>query len=138
LTTRDFYGKNPIRIFLDKNGIIETSYEILNNAAETIQFVINKTKNHQVAISFNSTIDEVCKYCFENNIQSVIIEGGRQTLQSYIDNNTTNELKLYEAKANLTPRIEAPHLTQALKVKTQYIFNDQLTVYPNTSNECYL
>lgn len=135
LTTREYFGKNPIRLFLDKNGTIKTSYEILNNAAETIQFVINKTKKHQAPISFDSTIDEVCKYCFENNIQSVIIEGGRQTLQSFIDQNIWDEARVFEAEVELKSGIEAPKLTHALKVKTQYILNDQLTEYQNTSNE---
>lgn len=135
LTTRDYYGKNPVRLFLDRKGNITDSYQILSKEAETIQFVHQIEKEHQIELSFENMAQEVCTYCFENNIQSIIVEGGLQTLQSFIDANLWDEARIFEAKVILNEGIPAPNLPNKQLKHIQYITNDQLTVYRPLPNE---
>ena len=81
LNTRDWTGKNPVRIVIDKNNRISKENHIFDSQAKTI--VISAE-----TIDFNEPIaSQIMKVLYDEEIQSVIIEGGRQTLQTFIDEN---------------------------------------------------
>ena len=76
LTVRDWTGKNPIRVVLDQHEQLSTNLAIFNDEAET--FRLTKT-----AIDFKKPLaKQIANFLHTKNIQSVIIEGGAQTLQT--------------------------------------------------------
>ena len=89
LTTREVKGRNPIRIVIDLNLKIPSTHHIFNTEAETI--VLNSFKEEQtenikyVKIETSNFISSIGKVLYENQIQSVLIEGGALLLQQFID-----------------------------------------------------
>ena len=129
LTTRDWNGKNPVRLFIDSNNEIDDSYQILNQKVPTYRFTQNKKTDQDILISTKNAIQEICDFCYENNLQSVIIEGGRQTLQSFIDAGIWDEARVFEAPVILHQGIHAPKLIDFQKEKSIAIEKDCLSIY---------
>ncbi|MCZ8196786.1 MAG: bifunctional diaminohydroxyphosphoribosylaminopyrimidine deaminase/5-amino-6-(5-phosphoribosylamino)uracil reductase RibD [Flavobacterium sp.] len=130
LTTRDWAGNNPIRIVLDQNNRISKESHIFDNQAKTISI----TKSN---INFNNNLaSEVATYLFENNIQSLIIEGGSKTLQAFIDKNIWDEARVFKSNITLNEGVKAPKI-EFKKATRNEILEDELLNFFNYDNNNY-
>lgn len=136
LEARDYSGKSPIRIVIDRNNKIDETFQIKNKKTKTI--IINNeeilTKNDDIIyknIIFDSIfIKNFLNYLHISNIQSVIIEGGRKTIQAFIDQDLWDEARVFSNNKNFKYGIEAPKLN--LKNFTNFqVKNDQLKIFRN-------
>ncbi len=78
LTARIKNGKNPIRIILDRNGIIPLNYNVFKENTEKIYLVTNSNKkypSHIQKINFEG-FSPLFKTLYSLNIYSVMIEAG--------------------------------------------------------------
>lgn len=124
LTTRDWAGNNPVRIVIDQQDKLPKHLAIFNNDAKTI--IINKN-----SIDFSKAIAiQICNLLFQNNITSVIIEGGKKTLQTFIDENLWDEARVFIGQIAFKTGIKAPQINTKLAAKKQ-IKNDILKTYLN-------
>lgn len=124
LTTRDWAGNNPVRIVIDQQDKLPKHLAIFNNDAKTI--IINKN-----SIDFSKAIAiQICNLLFQNNITSVIIEGGKKTLQTFIDENLWDEARVFIGQIAFKTGIKAPQINTKLASKKQ-IKNDILKTYLN-------
>jgi diaminohydroxyphosphoribosylaminopyrimidine deaminase / 5-amino-6-(5-phosphoribosylamino)uracil reductase len=124
LDVRDWYGENPVKIVLDQNNRIPKESLIFDNYTKT--FVIN----HSV-INFSKNIaSQIIQFLFDANIQSVIIEGGKQTLQSFIDENLWDEARIFKGKKQFVDGTKAPVLSGNL-VNSIKIIDDELLIFSN-------
>jgi len=117
LTTRDWQGKHPIRVVLDKHDKLSKEFKVFDNKSDTI--VINKT-----------TAEDICNSLFEANINSVIIEGGAKTLKLFIDSGFWDEARVFIGESFFKEGIAAPKITGQL-ISKQQILNDMLKIYAN-------
>ena len=112
LTVRMIEGKNPIRIVIDKKLRLSEDLNIFNSESETIIFNALKSKkkysNNFIKINYNSLINNILKELHKQNIQSIIIEGGRETLQSFINTNLWDEARLFTTNKKIKNGIKAP------------------------------
>lgn len=89
LTVRNIEGTNPVRILIDFDLKVPRDFNIYNNEAKTI--VINSIKEeiqdhiHFIKIDKDNFLEKLMNVLYKEQIQSVIIEGGRFTLQQFID-----------------------------------------------------
>ncbi len=96
LTVRNVTGKNPTRIILDWNLKIPSDYNIFNQDARTI--IINSVKDSEehhiqyIKTGKNQPLQNIIDILYQQQIQSVIIEGGAYTLQRFIDENLWDEV----------------------------------------------
>ena len=67
---------------------------------------------------------------FNNNIQSVIIEGGRQTLQTFIDENLWDEARVFKGQLFIENGTKAPVLSSKW-TERQFILEDELLIFRN-------
>jgi len=137
LTTREYFGKKPVRIYLDSKHKINSTFTITNVDAKTIclttKIPVKPIKNIMYKeINFNLLIDEICRVCFEANLQSVIVEGGTYTLQQFIDKNIWDEARVFKCEPILKNGIEGPTLKSHRLYTQQKIANDTLVIYKNT------
>lgn len=124
LTTRDWTGNNPIRIVIDKNNKLPKELAVFNDAAKTI--TINKT-----VIDFSKNIaTQICAILFQKEITSVIIEGGKKTLQTFIDENIWDEARVFTGQTEFKSGTKAPSLKGKL-TSQRNIKNDILNIYTN-------
>lgn len=130
LTTRDWAGNNPIRIVLDQNNRISKESHIFDNQAKTI-LLNNDT------INFNNNIaEEIVDFLFNKGIQSVIIEGGSKTLQTFIDANIWDEARVFRSNVTLNEGVKAPKI-EFKKATRNEILEDELLIFFNYDNNNY-
>lgn len=95
LTVRNAEGTNPVRILIDFDLKVPSGYNIYNNEAKT--FVLNAVKEgiegsiQFIKINKENFLHELMEALYKEQIQSVIIEGGRFTLQQFINSNLWDE-----------------------------------------------
>jgi diaminohydroxyphosphoribosylaminopyrimidine deaminase/5-amino-6-(5-phosphoribosylamino)uracil reductase len=65
---------------------------------------------------------------FKLNIQSVIIEGGAYTLNSFLKENLWDEIRLFQSTTKLEEGISAPEINLIPQNKEQ-LGEDQLFIY---------
>ncbi|MAU35791.1 MAG: riboflavin biosynthesis protein RibD [Flavobacteriales bacterium] len=115
LTSREKKGNNPIRIVIDKSLKLSQNHNIFNSESKTIIFneilSSDKSTNNYIKINFKKIIDNILEQLYSKNIQSVIIEGGTKTLQSFIDANTWDEARIFTTKKELIQGVIAPNIT---------------------------
>lgn len=121
LTVREVKGNNPLRIVIDKNLKLAATLKILNNKAKTLIFneIKSEIKDTNIFIktNFSELINNIIKKLHEQNVQSVIIEGGTTTLQSFIDMNIWDEARVFTTDKKLNDGVKAPDI----KGKTLYV-----------------
>ncbi|MGZ5264072.1 MAG: RibD family protein, partial [Kaistella sp.] len=89
LTTREIAGRNPVRILIDFDLKVPEKFNVYNSEAETLVF--NSVKDSEEGnIKFikkgkEDFLENLMQKLYENQIQSVIVEGGSFTLQQFID-----------------------------------------------------
>ncbi len=121
LTTRDWQGRSPLRIVIDTKGTLSKEHTVFNSSAKT-------------RIISEADPKKICEILFEEGIQSVIIEGGTQTLQEFIKANLWDEARVFTGNTFFNEGIKAPlHTTSFTPISTQLIEDDQLNIYKNNS-----
>lgn len=136
LNARDFYGCNPIRIGIDKLGKITNEYAIKDGTQKTIILTESNYLTKNQSISYKNSIFDThflkntLDFLYNENIQSLIIEGGSKTLQSFINENLWDEARVFIGNETFKKGIIAPKLTQSLTLK-KLILKDQLKLFKN-------
>lgn len=115
LDVRDWYGVNPLRLVLDKNLRISSKSNVFDGSAKTIVFTENINKDSstttKIAIDFDAAIPkQICDYLYESEIQSVIVEGGTQILQTFIDDNFWDEARVFIGNATFFNGVKSPSI----------------------------
>ncbi|WP_185853229.1 bifunctional diaminohydroxyphosphoribosylaminopyrimidine deaminase/5-amino-6-(5-phosphoribosylamino)uracil reductase RibD [Blattabacterium cuenoti] len=132
LNVREWFGSNPIRIFLDKELSISTSYFILDGSQKTIVFTEKKKENQKnteyVKISFDKKIiNHILDFLYKKNILSLIVEGGKKTLESFIKENIWDECRIFICDVTLKNGLIAPRIGGKI-LKKMFLGKDQLFV----------
>ncbi|WP_426276170.1 bifunctional diaminohydroxyphosphoribosylaminopyrimidine deaminase/5-amino-6-(5-phosphoribosylamino)uracil reductase RibD [Chryseobacterium sp. S-02] len=95
LTVRNVLGVNPVRILIDFDLKVPHNFSIYNNEAKTLVFNSVKQENkeniHFITIEKENFISGLMDALYKEQIQSVIIEGGRFTLRQFINANLWDE-----------------------------------------------
>ena len=126
LTVRSWTGNNPIRIVIDKDAKLSKDLNIFNSEAETI--VIS-----DINTDFSKPLaHQICNNLFDRKINSVIIEGGSQTLQTFIDEDLWDEARIFTSNISLHDGVKKPQCL-GKKISEYKIENDVLKIYANDS-----
>lgn len=124
LDVRDWSGTNPVRIVLDKSVRISKENLIFDSSALTILL-------SEENLDFSkSIVKQIVDILFEEKIQSLIVEGGSKTLQSFIDENLWDEARVFRGGSCFNAGIKAPVINGKLLTKHK-IVDDELINYSN-------
>ena len=137
LNIRSWSGENPIRVVLDNTLRIPKNSNILDGSAKTIVITASRDKN---IVSSNNLIFEeidfskniakqVCEVLSKYQIQSLIVEGGTQTLQSFIDEKLWDEAMVFVGNTSFVKGVRSPIITK--EFKEEFIESDVLKRYTN-------
>ncbi len=134
LTVREVAGSNPIRIIIDKNLTLSGDLNLFNSDAKTIIFNSLKSEengtNQFIKIDFNYLIEKILKELHKQNIQSVKIEGGSITLQSFIDSNIWDEARIFTANKLFSQGLKTP-IIEGKIILERKIGTDTLEIITN-------
>jgi diaminohydroxyphosphoribosylaminopyrimidine deaminase/5-amino-6-(5-phosphoribosylamino)uracil reductase len=121
-------GSNPIRIVVCDDRKIVKKFNVFNDEAETI--IINLD-------SCNKNISKAKKICdelFENNIISVIVEGGPKTLNYFIGEKLWDEARIFIGEKEFNNGIKAPEI-ELNNSLFRMVDNDKLYIIENEYNQ---
>lgn len=124
LDVRDWNGKNPIKIVLDQHNRIPKENYIFENTSKTIVLSADQ-------MDYTQRIGkQIADFLFQNEIQSVLIEGGRQTLQTFIDEHLWDEARVFKGNILIEDGIKAPSLN-VKETHRKSIIEDELLIFRN-------
>ena len=137
LNIRSWSGENPIRVVLDNTLRIPKNSNILDGSVKTI--VITAAKDKNIVSSKNLIFEEidfskniakqVCEVLSKYQIQSLIVEGGTQTLQTFIDEKLWDEAIVFVGNTSFVKGVKSPIITK--EFKEEFIESDVLKRYTN-------
>src|SRR5574344_320139 len=107
LNVRDWSGKDPLRIVLDRNHPFSPD------------------------VDFNKpVIPQLMGYLYNSGIQSLLVEGGSTTLQSFIDNSVWDEIRVEQSPLAILSGTKAPFVPNDAKKKSQVEYDSNtITTY---------
>lgn len=120
LTVREIAGNNPISIvILNGNKSADLSkFKVANNDATTLIYsnsktlISNKTNNEVVEFTnLNSMLGDIAK----RGVGSIIIEGGKKTLQQFLDTDLWDEARVTSSNQQILNGVSAPNFNGKLK-----------------------
>lgn len=136
LDARDWKGKNPVRIILDRTGKITSDFAVKNKVQKTIIFteqeIFSKDENciYENIIFDNQLIERICAFLYTLGIQSVLVEGGAKTLTSFIEAGLWDEARIFKGLVIFKEGTKAPSLNGTLN-SIKNINNDELLILTN-------
>jgi len=115
LTVRNWSGKSPVRIAIDRQGRIPATFNILDGSIPTIVFTekdqVNKHRVEYVKIDFDANcLKTILHEIFIRNIHSVLIEGGASILNSFIEAGLWDEANIEVSPQRISIGVKAPVL----------------------------
>lgn len=122
LTLRYWPGRTPLRLVIDKNATLPQSLKLFDGSAPTILYsaktAINLNENvSQVTLDFAGNLPmQILQHLHNEKIGSLLVEGGCETLQGFIDSGLWDEIRI-ETNPHLFlgDGVPAPTLPQGLK-----------------------
>ena len=135
LNTRQWQGRSPVRVVLDRDLRIPSSYRIFDQSSATIIFT-EKTENLALKngiqyekLDFSgNTVAQMLDILWQKNLLSVIVEGGSKTLRSFIDKDLWDEARVFTGPDMFKTGLKAPELNAEIHHTTQ-IASDILKIY---------
>jgi diaminohydroxyphosphoribosylaminopyrimidine deaminase/5-amino-6-(5-phosphoribosylamino)uracil reductase len=132
LTVRDWSGRNPTRIVIDRFLRLNDHIQLFDKKEKTICFNVLKHEEHEnlllIRIEENNFLQELVHDLFKKNIQSVIVEGGAQTLQLFMDANLWDEARVFTSSRTFGEGIKAP-IIKGRRLAQQNIESDRLEFF---------
>lgn len=134
LTAREVNGNSPIRLIIDKQLTVNQDYikdktivfnTIKNQVKDNIEFI--KIENATEPTAF---LNEILNELHSRSIQSVIIEGGAQTLIHFIKSNIWDEARVFESDTNIDEGVNAPNFNFSNSAQTK-LSNNILYIVKN-------
>ena len=137
LTTRLWPGKNPLRIFIDKQLKAGGNAAVFNKDAEVIVMneLAERQEGHIHFAKISNTeklLPQLMQLLFEKNITSLIVEGGSFLLQSFVEEGLWDEAwSVTNETLQLQSGIPAMVLPAEKKGGQMYISTDRVDHYLN-------
>lgn len=138
LNTRDWQGKNPVRVVIDRQLRLANDLNIFDQSQPTL--VYNLLKNEQqdnlawVKLDDDNLFLDLFADLHRRKIQSVLVEGGAVLLNHLIRLNLWDEARVFTGDKAFGQGIKAPQLENFQKIAEQKLLNDHLVFYKNRQN----
>jgi len=132
LTVRKWYGNSPVRIVLDRKQNLPSSLHLLDGAEPTLVFTEQPHDPHHnveyLPIDYKQDIlPQIMQILYKRGLQSLLVEGGRELLQSFIDENLWDEAFVEESSMQLFSGVQAPEISHPYTI--EHIFGREFKHY---------
>jgi len=134
LNVRDWSGRDPIRMFIDKQLQVPQGAHVFDKSQPTVCFNFIKQKvENQVEYVKLDPHDDLTEVILNNmqerGVMSVLVEGGTQLIQSLIDKGLWDEARVFTSSGTFGEGIQAPQLKQAVLQSRETIEQDLLNIF---------
>ena len=138
LTNRLWAGPSPVRLVLDMDLSLPASLKLFNREQKTIVFNGEKEEEQPNLIYYRleknkSLISQLMDALYKLRIQSVLVEGGRHLLNSFIQEGAWDEARIItNTKMKTGKGLPAPELTNCQLISRETLLTDELLTWKNT------
>jgi len=136
LTVRDWSGRNPVRLVIDRFLRLSDTLNLFDKLVPTICFNLLKHEEYPnlklVRLDEKEFIQQLLGYLHKEKIQSVIIEGGTQTLLFFIEARLWDEARVFTSTRSFYKGIKAPVFQGDLILREQ-VSTDLLQIFSRHS-----
>ncbi len=135
LNVRNWAGKSPLRIVIDKTLRLPNNLRIFDSSQPTIVFTENdgedKPNVEYVTIPFDEYLPEhILGQLYHRQIISLIIEGGTKLIQSFINANLWDEARVLTGQKYFKEGVPAPLIPVPPEL-TEISHDFRLDIYQN-------
>jgi diaminohydroxyphosphoribosylaminopyrimidine deaminase/5-amino-6-(5-phosphoribosylamino)uracil reductase len=139
LTARFWDGPQPLRIVMDRNLQLPKSHHLFNEESTT--WIINEQRDssdghiRHLQFPFNEDLlPMLLGVLHQHKKLSLLVEGGTDLLQRFINANLWDEARVFTAEHTLQNGIPAPGLKHAILANTIQLDSDTLQVFLHKDN----
>lgn len=134
LTVRNWHGSNPVRITLDRKLSLPCSSHLFDGKVPTLVFTSQSHPNGKniTYIPLNDQTEilpQIMQTLYEQKLQSLLVEGGSELLQSFIDANLWDEAFVELSPICLGSGVKAPEIRNKFSYATQTHFESKIEHY---------
>jgi riboflavin biosynthesis protein RibD len=135
LTVRFWTGNHPVRLVLDRQLRIPSDYHLFDGKISTLVFTEkeypSKSGCEYVKIDFEKEmLQQIIQVLYGHKIQSVLVEGGRQLLQAFINANLWDEAQVEVADICFGEGVYAPSICGAADY-TEKVLSSEMMYFRN-------
>ena len=118
LTLRYWHGHSPLRVAIDRKGLIPENYRLKNGEQPTVIFTETPRENrpnveYVLLKPEEDNLKEILHRFYLKNIHSVLVEGGAKLLQSFIDADLWDEANVEISTDEIGAGVKVPTLKNA-------------------------
>ena len=144
LTNRLYFGKSPIRVVLDKKQRLPHNLHIFDGSVKTLIYteggISDDGMNTQKPVIYRSVsfdenvLSNILKDLYSQNIGILLVEGGAQLLNTFIEKGLWDEARVFKTTKTLISKngIRAPKIIDAQLEKKIQLFDNQLLIFRPT------
>lgn len=139
LNVREVAGKNPLRIVIDRNLELPTFLYLFDYSHDTVVFNAKKTYfdrniKYLELEDFDNLLPQlICYQLYLMDVQSVIIEGGAKTLETFIKVGLWDEARIFTSPDFWEAGIKAPQIGGSI-IEEKELGVDTLRILNNNIN----
>lgn len=127
LTVREWYGQNPLRLVIDRQLTLPPHLHLFDGSTPTLVFTEKEKAATQnltyVTLDFGQNIlPQIMQVLYEQKIQTLLVEGGSQTLQTFLEQGLWDEAFIEHTRVTLHDGIPAPLLPHGQE--SRFFFRD--------------
>jgi diaminohydroxyphosphoribosylaminopyrimidine deaminase / 5-amino-6-(5-phosphoribosylamino)uracil reductase len=133
LNVREWPGKSPWRLVLDRTLRLPKTLHLFDNSYSTVVFneLIDRqekeTRYKRLDFS-QDIIPQMMSWLYSQGVQSLLVEGGRQLLDAFIESGCWDESRVFTGRKNFGSGLTAPVITD-IEPEKYVVREDVLKIY---------
>ena len=141
LNTRNWFGKDPIRLVIDKDLTLPQQLHLFDGKMRTLVFTRKNTTNHHPLVEYihldfsQDILPQIMDVLYNLKVQSLLVEGGTRLLQSFIDTGLWDEVYIETSPIHLNEGVKAPNIKSKHSLLTNEHFGRSIQYAQNEGLE---
>lgn len=137
LTVRQWYGRSPVRVVLDREQILSPHLRLFDGSVPTLVFTASARPPlpnvEFIPLDYQcDVLPQVMQTLYERNLQSLLVEGGRELLQSFINAGLWDEVFIEKCPQLLHGGVKSPEMSPNISYSLRQTFGRSFLHYTNT------
>lgn len=133
LSVRDWSGKSPVRVVIDKSLRLMPSLHLFDGSQPTICYNLSKNSEEEnltfVKLGEKNFFPGLLADLFSRNIRSLLVEGGAGIHNAFIGNRLWDEARVFKSDSSFGEGIPAPEIKNATVTGSTRLDTDNLVYY---------
>lgn len=131
LNLRLWSGNQPVRAVINRDLSLDLKLHLFDGSQQTMIFSEKEDSSRPdvIRLKFDENLEEsILEELHKSGLQSVIIEGGRKTLDGFINKGLWDEARIFSSSESWGSGIEAPRIEGKL-IEQKTIGSDSLKIF---------